>query len=67
MIASKVTIDERRFLRIDGIPVCRITDRGTLELKDKDGTRSRRRGTAYVEVGFDEIQSAIYYDFLGSS
>lgn len=61
---DRVTIDNKRFLRVDGIPVCRITNRGTLELKDKDGRRARKRGSAFVEVGLDELQTAIHSDFL---
>ena len=62
--ARSVTIDKNRFLRVDGIPVCRVTERGTLELKDKDGRRSRQRGSAFVEVNLAEVQSAIRHDFL---
>ena len=64
MSEKRIRIDNRRFLRVDGIPVCRVTNRGTLELKDKDGRRSRERGSAFVEVGLDELQSVIHYDFL---
>ncbi len=63
-MSDRVTIDNRRFLRVDGIPICRITDRGTLEVKDKDGRRARKRGSAFVEVGLDELQTAIHSDFL---
>ena len=63
-MSDRVTIDNRRFLRVDGIPICRITNRGTLELKDKDGRRARKRGSAFVEVGLDELQTAIHSDFL---
>jgi hypothetical protein len=62
----RVLIDERRFLRISGIPVCRVTPNGKLELKDKDGRRSQKRGSAFVEVGFDEIQTAVQQFFLES-
>lgn len=60
----KVVIDERRFLRVGGIPVCRITLSGKLELKDKDGRRSRARGSAFETVGLDEIQTAVQRFFL---
>ncbi len=60
----RVVIDERRFLRVGGIPVCRVTASGKLELKDKDGRRSRTRGSAFVTVGFDEIQTAVQRFFL---
>lgn len=63
-MSDRVTIDNKHFLRVDGIPVCRITNRGTLELKDKDGRRARKRGSAFVEVGLDELQTAIHSDFL---
>ena len=63
-MSDRVTIDNRRFLRVDGIPICRITNRGTLELKDKDGRRARKRGSAFVEVGLDELQTVIHSDFL---
>ena len=63
-MSDRITIDNRRFLRVDGIPICRITNRGTLELKDKDGRRARKRGSAFVEVGLDELQTAIHSDFL---
>ena len=63
-MSDRVTIDNKRFLRVDGIPICRITNRGTLELKDKDGRRARKRGSAFVEVGLDELQTAIHSDFL---
>lgn len=60
----KVLIDERRFLRVSGIPVCRVTPEGNLELKDKDGRRSQKRGSAFVEVGLDQIQVAVQSFFL---
>lgn len=63
-MSNRVTIDNKRFLRVDGIPICRITNRGTLELKDKDGRRARKRGSAFVEVGLDELQTVIHSDFL---
>lgn len=63
-MSDRITIDNRRFLRVDGIPICRITNRGTLELKDKDGRRARKRGSAFVEVGLDELQTVIHSDFL---
>lgn len=63
-MSDRITIDNRRFLRVDGIPICRVTNRGTLELKDKDGRRSRERGSAFVEVGLDELQTVIHSDFL---
>ena len=64
VFARSVVIDNKRFLRIDGIPICRVTENGTLELKDKDGRRSRQRGSAFVEVTLADVQSAIRHDFL---
>lgn len=66
-ITRKVQVDKKDFLRIDGIPMCKVTRHGLLELKDKDGRRARARGSAYVEVGFDQIQAAVQRHFLESS
>jgi hypothetical protein len=57
---SRVVIDDRRFLSIDGIKVCRVTRDGRLEFKDKDGRRSRMRGSAYVTVNAEQITRAIH-------
>lgn len=59
MSERNVNIDSRGFLRIDGIKVCRVTDEGLLEFKDKDGRRSRTRGSAYVTVYADQISQAV--------
>jgi len=37
-------------VRLDGIVIGRLTERGTLRVKDTDDLRSRCRGTRYVEV-----------------
>lgn len=59
MSNRRVIVDSRRFLRVDGIKVCRVTNDGLLEFKDKDGRRSRTRGSAYVTVYADQIAQAI--------
>ena len=59
MSERRVVVDNRRFLRVDGIKVCRVTNEGLLEFKDKDGRRSRSRGSAYVTVYADQISQAI--------
>lgn len=58
-MSDRVVVDNRRFLRIDGIKVCRVTNDGLLEFKDKDGRRSRHRGSAYVTVYADQISQAV--------
>ena len=37
-------------VRLDGIVLGRLTERGTLRVKDTDSMRSRCRGSRYVEV-----------------
>ena len=59
MSNRRVEVDSRRFLRVDGIKVCRVTNDGLLEFKDKDGRRSRSRGSAYVTVYADQISQAV--------
>ncbi len=59
MSERRVIVDSRRFLRVDGIKVCRVTNDGLLEFKDKDGRRSRNRGSAYVTVYADQISQAV--------
>lgn len=59
MSGDHIVIDERKFLRIGGIPICRVTPGGNLEFKDKDGYRSRQRGSAFVTVTLEQIARAI--------
>lgn len=43
-------IDRDGLVRLDGVVLGRLTERGTLRVKDTDDLRSRCRGTRYVEV-----------------
>ena len=61
---TSVYVDENRFLVVDGIKIGRVNQPGVIELKDKDGRRSRQRGSAFVEVRLDDIHAALRYDFL---
>ncbi len=46
----KPVVDRDGLVRLDGVVLGRLTERGTLRVKDTDDLRSRCRGTRYVEV-----------------
>lgn len=59
MVTRKdIEVDSRGFLVIDGIKLCRVVG-GRLELKDKDGRRSRERGSAYVLVSMEDLAHVV--------
>lgn len=43
-------VDRDGLVRLDGVVLGRLTNNGTLRVKDTDDLRSRCRGTRYVEV-----------------
>ena len=61
---SRVYVNEAGWLMADGIKMGRVTGDGVIEIKDKNGPRSRERGTAFVEVTVDEILMAVRSSFV---
>lgn len=56
---TRIFVDERGFLKVDGVPVGRCIQRADgpcLEFIDKDKRRSRLRGSNRVEVKLSDIQ-----------
>ena len=47
------------FLVVDGVKVCRVLGAGLLEVKDKDGRRARRRGSAFVRFTVHDLAQAM--------
>jgi len=54
----KVEVDSRSFVKVDGVPVCKVTSDGKLQFCDKDRRRSSERGTRYVVVDPSVIVAA---------
>ena len=61
---DRVYVNEAGWLLADGIKLGKVTGEGTIEIKDKNGPRSRERGTAFVEVTVDEILLAVRSSFV---
>ena len=53
----KPVVDRDGLVRLDGVVLGRLTERGTLRVKDTDDLRSRCRGTRYVEVALIALAS----------
>lgn len=59
MSDKKVTVDDGRFVIVDGVKICKVTEDGKLQFKDKDRRRSSRRGCCTVEVSPAELADVI--------
>ena len=55
---GRVVVNNRQFLEIDGVPVCKVVD-GRLQFCDKDRRRSAERGTRFVEITAQELALAV--------
>jgi hypothetical protein len=56
---GKIQVDNRKFLVVDGMKVCKVTAAGLLEFKDKSADRSQKRGSPFIYVSVEEIDRAI--------
>lgn len=54
---TQVTVDNKGFVVVDGVKVCKVTRDGKLQFCDKDRLRSQQRGTRFVEVSPDTLAS----------
>lgn len=57
--AQRIEVGADGLLRIDGVVLCRVVGRGTMEIIDKDPHRSRRRETNLITFGIAELTLAI--------
>ena len=60
---SRVHIDVRRFVRVDGVPIARVvrtpSGKPRLQFCDKDRRRASERGSRFVEVSVEELAEAV--------
>ena len=63
-MSARVYVNEAGWLLADGIKLGKVTGDGVIEIKDKNGPRSRERGTAFVEITVDEILLAVRSSFV---
>lgn len=56
---NKAAVDNRGFLRVDGVPICKVQPSGQLEIADKDRLRAVERGTRMVSFTVEDIVEAI--------
>ena len=61
---DRVYVNDAGWLLADGIKLGKVTGDGVIEIKDKNGPRSRERGTAFVEITVDEILLAVRSSFV---
>lgn len=54
----KVTVDERSFVHVDGVKVCKV-DGGVLQFHDKNKHRAAERGSDCVEIPIQEFVKAL--------
>ena len=63
-MSNRVYVNEAGWLLADGVKLGKVTGDGIIEIKDKNGPRSRERGTAFVEITVDEILMAVRSSFV---
>lgn len=58
---QKVTVDEQKFVYVDGVKVCKAAD-GVLQFHDKNKHRAAERGSDCVEIPLRDFVKALEGD-----